>query len=90
MNELKPPRLKRDWIGGKVRLRYKTFNGFMELPAGLVMTVKGRTTRIQLTGEPCDCCGVRALLTMVGSDDISLEWLGHDFDPNGVSPKSPV
>lgn len=67
------PKLKRDYPGRVVRTTRELKNGWVIIPAGAVAGItyqspKGST----LTGNPCNCCGVRPIISHVGMDDIEF------------------
>lgn len=68
----KKPRLKRDWVGRKVRTVVMMRNGNMEIPIGTVCEVTYNRGGLTLKTEPCDCCGVAIYITRVPERDVRL------------------
>ncbi len=68
----KKPRLKRDWIGRKVRVRRTMVNGLMEIPAGAIATVRKNLGGLDLTSEPCPHCGIKINIRKVKEFDVEL------------------
>lgn len=72
------PKLKRDWVGRKVRTRYELANGDVIIPAGAVLTVRHNGGARQqgggltLVAPPCECCHVRVFITHVRERDVDL------------------
>jgi hypothetical protein len=66
------PRLKRDWIGRKVRTRREIRNGLGSVPAGTVMNVTDNRAGLALETKKCDCCGVRFYVRRVAEADVDL------------------
>lgn len=71
---IKPPKLRRDWIGKKVRLRKELRTSLLVIQADTVCTVKYAHRGAELITDPCACCGVRVHIRKAGWDD--LEFLG--------------
>ena len=68
----KPPKLKRDWAGRRVRALRELRNGLMVIPAGAILTVDRWHCGLSLTGEPRACCGIRPLMSRVMPLDVEL------------------
>jgi len=66
------PRLKRDWIGRKVRTLVELKNGYVRIPAGTVMTVTYSRAGLSLESDPCEHCGVRASVNRVSERGVEL------------------
>lgn len=56
----------------RVRLLVELRNGFVILPVGKEMTVMSSSQwhRLELSGEDCECCGVRPRMTRVHWRDV--------------------
>lgn len=68
--EVKPPKLKRDWKGCTVRTVRDIENSFVAIPAGTIATITRQTTvGSELTAEPCEYCGVQAIVSRVHPTD---------------------
>lgn len=72
---VRPPKLRRDWVGQKVRLKRALSTSVMVVPVGTVCTVRYAHNGADLTTEPCGCCGVKIHVSKVGWSD--LEFLGE-------------
>jgi hypothetical protein len=70
------PKLKRDWIGRKVRTTVELRNGWGVIPRDTVMTVQGNRSGLELIAEPCEHCGVRLSITRVSEYDVLLLPVG--------------
>lgn len=66
------PKLKRDWVGRKVRTKRVLRNGHMEIPAGTVCEVIRNVAGLWLVNPPCECCGVRVFINKVPESDVEL------------------
>lgn len=66
------PRLKRDWVGRKVRLACTVVNRLQRVPAGTVLTVTHNYGGLTLKGEPCPHCGVAVLLSKIPAAWVDL------------------
>lgn len=58
-----PPRRVKDFVGKKVRLKFKAQNSLVALPPGTVLTVSHAGPVKTLVSEPCPCCGVAVVVT---------------------------
>lgn len=66
------PRLKRDWVGRKVRTRRELRNGIFSIPLGTVCTVSYNHSGLSLNTDPCGSCGVRLFISKVSESDVEL------------------
>ena len=69
------PKLKRDWVGKRVRATREIRTGQYTVPAGRMGTVEGTyrgTFHVWFDG--CKCCGVRVYVRL--SSASSLEYMG--------------
>ena len=66
------PKLKRDWVGLKVRTLRELRNGQHWIPTGTIFTVESGHRKAFLVSEPCPACGVRVYITQVGWDAIEV------------------
>ncbi|KKN36053.1 hypothetical protein LCGC14_0777480 [marine sediment metagenome] len=77
---MKKPKLKRDWIGRRVRaLRALSHGRFvdgrshhMAIPEGKILTVTHSWNGLTLRTDPCPSCGVRLFITRVSEHDVEL------------------
>lgn len=65
---VKPPRLKRDWVGKRVRTVRTMRNGVSALPAGAMATVESYSRGAILKLDRCECCGVAPYISRVPGD----------------------
>lgn len=72
MSDTDAPRLKRDWVGRKVRTRRELRNGMGVIPAGTVAIVTYNRSGLSLSTDPCGSCGVRVLINRVPEHDVEL------------------
>lgn len=70
--DVETPRLKRDWVGRKVRTRRELRNGMGIIPAGTVVTVTSNHSGLSLSTDSCGSCGVRVLISKVPERDVDL------------------
>lgn len=75
------PKLNRDWVGLRVRLKRPAKNGFGSLPAGTVGTVDGYSgvRGIGIETDKCNCCGVSVFIVGLSRGDFEIltpesEW----------------
>jgi len=66
------PRLKRDWVGRKVKTLRELRNGNTLVPAGTVMEVSRNHSGLWLMTDGCSHCGVRVFITKVPMSDVEL------------------
>lgn len=67
------PRLKRDWVGRRVRARCALRNGLMAVPKGAVLTVRrGHDRYVDLSTVACESCGVAVYIRRVAVVDVEL------------------
>jgi hypothetical protein len=67
------PRLQRDWVGLRVKLKRRLWSGLMTIPAGTVCTVVETTIgRCRLTTDACPACGVAVHISRVAPFDLTL------------------
>ena len=61
-----------DWNGLTVRTRRELENGSTVVPAGMTCSAEiGRGgTGLTIRTQPCQCCGVRVVMTRVHSSDV--------------------
>lgn len=69
---MKKPKLKRDWIGRKVRALRALSNGNLAIPEGKILTVKRYWKGLTLVTDGCPNCGVRLFITRVSEHDVEL------------------
>ena len=67
------PKLKREYEGRRVRTTRELRNGWNVTPKGALATIdyqspKGST----LLFDPCECCGVRAIISAVDKESIEF------------------
>jgi len=58
-------KLKRDYVGLKVRTTKALRNGSIEIPAGTVLEIESWYRGAAIWTPPCECCGVRMYMTKV-------------------------
>lgn len=61
---------ERDWIGKAVRSLRPMKNGWAELPAGTLFTIRGKHGGFELVSEPCPCCGIKVHMSKVRCDSL--------------------
>ncbi|EBQ4765837.1 hypothetical protein QFR45_004835, partial [Salmonella enterica] len=67
------PKLKREYKGRLVRTTRVLKNGWGLIPLGAVATVTHQSPKgSELTFEPCDCCGLKAIISHVSMDSIEF------------------
>ncbi|SQC37005.1 Uncharacterised protein [Klebsiella pneumoniae] len=67
------PKLKREYKGRLVRTTRVLKNGWGVIPLGAVATVTHQSPKgSELTFEPCDCCGLKAIISHVSMDSIEF------------------
>lgn len=67
------PRLKREYEGRTIRTTRELRNGWGVIPAGVVATISKQSPKgSSLVFEPCNCCGLRAVISGVHKDDIEF------------------
>jgi hypothetical protein len=66
------PKLKRDWVGRKVRTTRELINGYVTIPRGTVATVTGNHGGLSLSTDACATCGVRCHIRKVSEFDVDL------------------
>lgn len=71
-DSVKKPKLKRDWKGRKVRTLRDLRNGWGVIPAGTVFEVRENWAGLNLLGDRCTCCGLRASINRVPEHDVEL------------------
>lgn len=76
------PKLLRQWVGLRCKLRREIRTGHQIAPAGMLVTVGSTTVgRLHCTSEPCAHCGVRFFVRML---------MPCDLEPiERVSPEDP-
>lgn len=72
----RPPKLRRDWVGKRVRITNEIRNGIMTIPVGAICTVRNIYRGADLVGPACKCCGVAIHISKVPWTD--LEYLGEN------------
>jgi len=72
---LKPPKLKRDWVGKLVRTKREMRNGVAAVKAGTLCEVTSGHNGASIQTIECPCCGISIYLTQV--DWNSLDFLGN-------------
>ena len=68
----KLPRLKRDYIGRRVRTKRVLRNGNVVISPGTIATVTQYYRGFRLETEPCEHCGVGVNITQVPEHDVDL------------------
>ena len=76
--ELRPLRLKRDWVGSYVESKVALRNGWGELPAGTVYVVSRNFGGLEMRSVGCPTCGMRLSIKKV--PERSVTYLGHPKD----------
>jgi hypothetical protein len=67
------PKLKRDYKGKRVRTLKELQNGWGIIPAGAIATIDYQGPKgSSLTIDPCNCCGVKAVISGIQSGDIEF------------------
>lgn len=66
------PKLKRDWVGRRVRTRRELRSGMMQIPADTILTVESNRSGLTLSTQPCEHCGVRIFVRRVPESDVEL------------------
>lgn len=66
------PKLKRDWVGRKVRSLHAMQNGYYVIPKGTVFVVVVNRGGLRLRTEPCKCCGVSCFISKVRESSVEL------------------
>lgn len=79
----KPPKLKRDWVGRRVRTKRDLRNGNLFIPKSTVCTVTYNHSGLSLETAGCSECGVRVYITKVPECDVEL--LPTDAELNTTS-----
>lgn len=81
-SEMIGPKLNRDWVGLRVRLRREASNSLCTIPAGTEGVIDrysvGRRA-IGFEGDPCECCGVSVHISGLHRSDFVIltpqnEW----------------
>lgn len=65
-------KLKRDWIGRKVRVLRALSTGRLAIPEGKIMTVTHSWKGLTLRADPCPSCGGSIFITRVSEHDVEL------------------
>lgn len=66
------PKLKRDWVGLRVRARRDLKNAHGIIAAGATLVVYGSHGGLKMTADRCDCCGYRPSITGVSEDSVDI------------------
>ncbi len=69
---MKKPKLKRDWIGRRVRALRALSNGNLTVPPGKILTVARNWKGLELVSDPCPHCGVKIRITRVSVHSVEL------------------
>ncbi len=69
---VKKPKLKRDWVGRKVRTRRELRNGYVTIPVGTVCTVTYNHSGLSLSTDACGACGVQCHIAKVPEHGVEL------------------
>lgn len=91
-----PPgkKLIRDWLGMRVRTKEAMRNGYVEIPAGSLATVDGIGVGLELKVDPCQCCGMKAIISRVHGSKVEpigeAETIAFVRDVFASHPNLPV
>lgn len=66
------PKLKRDWIGLRVRSRHAIQNGLGTVPAGTMFTVTDSYAGLRMTSDKCPACGVQFYVSRVNQASVEI------------------
>jgi hypothetical protein len=69
---MKKPKLKRDWVGRKVKALRPLSTGRLAVPEGKILTVTRNWKGLTLVTDGCSNCGVRIFITRVSEHDVEL------------------
>lgn len=73
MNRREYDRLTGEQLRGrKVRTLCPMSNGFVEIPAGTILTIGRKFSGFTMRSEPCSLCGVRVLISRVEPQSVEL------------------
>ncbi len=76
---MKKPKLKRDWVGRKVRALSALSSGRLAIPEGRILTVQRNWKGLTLVTDPCPSCGVRIYITRVSVHSVELLPIIEEF-----------
>lgn len=61
---ISPPRLKRDYVGKRIRALKPLRNGFFIVPAGALGVIDHQSPKgSSIIFDTCPCCGIAAIMT---------------------------
>jgi hypothetical protein len=63
---------EKQFLTREVRTLTKMQNGIMVIPKGSVCSITRKYQGFNLTGPPCNCCGVQIRITRVSWRDVEL------------------
>ena len=66
------PKLKRDWVGLRVRSLVPLANGYVRVPAGTLFEVRRNYSGLALLSLPCGACGVQAYMSHVPETAVEI------------------
>ena len=69
------------WTGKTVRTTRILRNGNIEIPAGTICQILGKSGGFTLKTEPCRCCGVSVFIRKVGPEAVDLVTVPEDAVP---------
>lgn len=69
---MKKPKLKRDWIGRKVRTLVELRSGIATIPLGAILEVYGNRGGLFLRSDACPHCGVMVHVRGVPEWDVEV------------------
>ena len=69
---MKRPKLKRDWVGLKVRALTMLRNGYVEIHPGAVGTVTKNFSGLSISFEVCPHCKVAPHITRVSESSVCI------------------
>lgn len=67
------PKLKREYVGRRVRTLRPFSNGWGVIPSGSLATVRAQNNKgSELISDACPCCGLQAKISAIGVEDIEF------------------
>jgi hypothetical protein len=60
------------WMGKKVKTRKELHNGWIKIPQGTIMTIRGKRGGFSLEGEICPLCKIKAVINKVEPTALTL------------------
>ena len=67
------PKLKREYVGRRVRTLRPFSNGWGVIPSGALATIRAQNNKgSELVSDACSCCGLQAKISAIGAEDIEF------------------